>query len=476
MKKLGLIGLTAIVFGSMIGSGLFNIVQNMACGASAGAVILSWVITAAGIIFLVATFKILSDKRPDLNAGIYQYAQQGFGNYVGFNIAWGYWLCTAMGNVAYAVMFNDSWGVFFPTLLKHGWESFVFGFILIVVMYLIVTNGIRSASFINTVITAFKLISIVLIIGILVIYFKIGLFTSDFWGGISLDTDIFTQIKHTMLVTLWCFLGIEGAVSMSARAKRSSDVGKAGILGFLCAWVLYVLVSVLAFGVMTRQDMSGLENPSVAYLLKDVCGEWAYYFVVCSIICSIGGGWVAWTLICAQVPYEAAMVGIMPKQFMRLNRHDMPAYGLGLSSVVMVLFYLGVLMASSVYMAAIEVAGMMVLPAYLFCGLFLIKASMRGGQGLRLKPGESSMPYMIIGAGCTLYCLWTIYAGGIDKLFVTSLLYLPGTFFYLMARKQNEANGLIPFTKAEAGGFIVISLCAVISVYLISNGNVAFGG
>lgn len=111
-KKLGLGGLVAIVFGSMIGGGIFNISQNMAQGAGLGATLISWVISGVGVLFLVLNFKVLADARPDLNAGIYQYAKEGFGNYVGFNIAWGYWLCAAMGNVAFAVMLNDSFGEF----------------------------------------------------------------------------------------------------------------------------------------------------------------------------------------------------------------------------------------------------------------------------------------------------------------------------------------------------------------------------
>lgn len=86
-KKLGLGGLVAIVFGSMIGGGIFNISQNMAQGAGLGATLISWVISGVGVLFLVLNFKILADARPDLNAGIYQYAKEGFGNYVGFNVA-----------------------------------------------------------------------------------------------------------------------------------------------------------------------------------------------------------------------------------------------------------------------------------------------------------------------------------------------------------------------------------------------------
>lgn len=112
--KLGFWGLTALVFGLMVGVGIYNLPQNMASVASPGAVFIAWIVTAMGILPLVIAFKWLSDRYPQYNAGIYQYAQAEFGNYAGFNIAWGYWLCTAFSNVAYGVMLNDSCGAFFP--------------------------------------------------------------------------------------------------------------------------------------------------------------------------------------------------------------------------------------------------------------------------------------------------------------------------------------------------------------------------
>ncbi len=173
--KLGFWGLTALVFGLMVGVGIYNLPQNMAAQASPQAVFLAWIITAAGILPLVMAFKWLSDKYPQYNAGIYQYAQAGFGNYVGFNIAWGYWLCTAFSNVAYAVMLNDSLGAFFPSLLRHDWPTVLFCSALIWLMYYIVAKGIRTAGIVNTVLAAVKVVMLVFIIVAFLLLFDIYL-------------------------------------------------------------------------------------------------------------------------------------------------------------------------------------------------------------------------------------------------------------------------------------------------------------
>ncbi len=449
--KLGFWGLTALVFGLMVGVGIFNLPQNMASVAGPVAVLFSWLITGLGILPLVIAFKWLSEKYPQYNAGLYQYAQAGFGNYAGFNIAWGYWLCTAFSNVAYGVMLNDSVGAFFPRLLEHGWETVVFGSVLIWIMYFIVSEGIKTAKIINTLLAAIKIVMLIFIIIVFALFFKMRLFDVDIWGNVSLGS-LPTQIKNTMMVTLFCFFGVEGAVMMSARAKRNSDIGRAGFAGFFISLVLYIAVTLLGFGLMSRANLAGLQDPSIAYILRDSVGEWAYWFVICAVIISLLGGWVAWTLVVAQVPYEAALVGILPRVFKRVNRHNMPAFGLFASSVVMDVFLLMVVMADDVYLAALHITGLMIIPCYFFTGLFLLKVADR-------------WPIRILGIVTTLFCLWMAYAGGLLGLLMTSAFYIIGIGFYIKARRENNPHAPL-FTRNEKIGLLLLSLAAAISIVL----------
>ena len=448
-SRLGFWGLTALVFGLMVGVGIYNLPQNMASVAAPGAVFISWMIAAAGILPLVLSFKWLSQHYPRYNAGIYQYAQAGFGNYAGFNIAWGYWLCTAFSNVAYGVMLNDSCGAFFPRLLDHGWETVLFGSALIWVMYFIVSEGIKTAKFINMLLAVVKIVMLVFIITVFILFFRLRLFEADIWGAHSGAGSIVTQVKSTMMITLFCFFGVEGAVMMSARAKRVSDVGRAGIAGFVIALVLYVAVTLLCFGLMSRARLSGLQDPSIAYILRDSIGDWAYWFVICAVIISLLGGWVAWTLVVAQVPYEASLVGILPRSFQRLNRHEMPAFGLFASSIAMEIFLLTVVMADDMYLTALRITGLMIIPCYFFTGLFLLK-----------KAG--SWPVRTMAVVISLFCLWMAYAGGLEDMLMTSVFYIIGTGFYIKARKEKPHTPL--FTGKEK---IALLLIAAASVYTV---------
>lgn len=436
--KLGLTGLVALVFGMMVGSGIFNIPQNMAAGAGLGAVMIGWAITATGMLMLVSTFKMLSDRHPELNEGIYLYAEKGFGRFTGFNIAWGYWLCACFANVAYAVMLNDTFGAFFPTLLNHGLPTIFFCSALIWVMYFLICSGIRTSSIIATAAATLKLSVIALIIILLALNIKYETLSADIWslgegiGGIT------TQVKSTMLVTLWCFIGIEGAVVMSGRARRQSDVGKAGVLGFLAAWILYVLVSVFCFGIMSRAQLAGLEDPSVAYALRSICGEWAYWLVIVAVIISISGGWFAWTIVTAEQPYSAAHHGIFPKWLMKSDGSDSLQRALLASSVIMQCFLFLVVMAEDVYLYALNITGLMVLPAYLFSGLFLIKIATKDYKcGLLSQHAKRGYAFaLVIGIFCTIFCIWMLYAAGIGLLLQAVAFYLVGLPLY----RKNKLN------------------------------------
>jgi arginine:ornithine antiporter/lysine permease len=113
-KKLGLFALIALVIGSMIGAGGFNLASDMASGAGAGAILIGWIITGVGMIALAFSFQNLTTKRPDLDGGIFTYAREGFGHFMGFNSGWGYWFAALLGNVAYGTLLFSAVGYFIP--------------------------------------------------------------------------------------------------------------------------------------------------------------------------------------------------------------------------------------------------------------------------------------------------------------------------------------------------------------------------
>ena len=150
-KKVGLIGLVGIVISAMIGGGIYNLPQNMAADASAGAIIIAWVVTGIGIWFIANTFRILSAARPELTNGLYTYAEKGFGKLIGFFVAYGYWICNCFALVAYSVLVMATLNYFVPDFTGgNNIPSIIGGSIITWIMYLLALRGARPGELCRT--------------------------------------------------------------------------------------------------------------------------------------------------------------------------------------------------------------------------------------------------------------------------------------------------------------------------------------
>ena len=417
--------------------------------------------------FLVLTFKILATRRSDLNAGIYQYAQQGFGNFVGFNIAWSYWLCVIIGNVLLAIMLSNSIGAFFPMFLKT-WPTVIFGSIFIWVMFFIVSLGVKTAVTLNTVVTIFKFASLILVVILLIVFFKMNTFKYDFWGTTPDLGSLSKQIRSTMLVNIFCFMGIEGAIVMSNRAEKPVDVGRAGMIGFFLSLIIYSLVSILSYGIMHQAQLAHLDDPSVAYVLKTAAGDWAYYIVIVCVIVAVLTCWISWTLLCAQVPFTAAQVKIFPKKFMKVTKNGSPLFGLFISSLLMQIIIVLTTISKSIYMAALDMTSVTIIPPYLFCGLYLWKATYSSTEILGVSKRQNYY-YRFIAIVTSLFCFWLIYAGGLKLFMLCTIFYSPGIFVFYKARKENMQIGEKVFEKYElgiAGCLVVLTVISIVMMIL----------
>jgi arginine:ornithine antiporter/lysine permease len=148
-----------------------------------------------------------------------------------------------------------------------------------------ILRGIKQATFINTIVTIAKIVPILIFILILFFFFKADLFQANFFGGEGMpETSLFEQVRATMLVTVFVFLGVEGASVYSRYAKKRSDVGVATILGFIGVLCLLVLVTLLPYAVLPRAEIAGMRQPSMAALLEAVVGYWGAIFISAGLI------------------------------------------------------------------------------------------------------------------------------------------------------------------------------------------------
>nr|WP_297355810.1 arginine-ornithine antiporter [uncultured Caldimonas sp.] len=467
-RPLGTGALTALVIGSMVGSGIFSLPQNMASGAGAGAILIGWLITGVGMLMLAFVYQSLSLRQPELDNGVYAYARASSGELVGFSSAWGYWVSAWIGNVGYLVILFAALGHFFP-VFGEGNTGPAIGVasVLLWALHALVLSGVRSAALANAVTTIAKLVPLVLFVALVAAAFNLQTFRLDFWGSPTLGS-VLDQVKSTMLITVWVFIGIEGANVYSARAASRHNVASATLTGFVVVLALLMAVSLLSLGVMSQPELAGLKNPSMAGVLDQAVGPWGASLISIGLLISVGGALLAWILLAAETLFTPARDAVMPRFLTTENARGAPAAALWVTNGLTQLFLLVTLWSSATYQALIMLATSMILMPYLFSGVYAVQSAWRG-QGYGNEEGARSKD-LVFAAIATVYCVWLLYAAGPKYLLFSALLYAPGLVLFAWARHE---RGRRWFEPAEAVVALVVLAAAATAAYLLVTGGLS---
>lgn len=456
-KKLGLIGLISLVVGSMIGGGIFQLPAEMATAGGPLAAIIAWIITGIGMFFLGKVFQILSDEKSELTGGIYAYAKEGFGSYIGFNSAWGYWISQTLGNVSYIVLFIYALKSFFPEI--RGVKSIV-GLIISVIMIwgsvFIISRSLTLANKLNTIATFAKMVPVVFAIFLLFLTFKLHTFRADFYGStLSLQGGIDfgsipNQVKNGLLQTVWVFIGIESAVVISGRAKNKKDVGKATIIGYLFTLLCYVLIVMLSFGSLKQDLLMNLENPALGGVLQQTYGTWAAVIINVGVLISVLGAWLAWGIINAEISMIVAKDGVFPQMLAKTSKKGTPINALIVNAIIMQIGFIFAMLASNAFSAITSIATAMVLLPYILSALYLIKLK------IQQKDKKGKVIAIIYSLISLLFSLYALSTSGISGLLELAILYSIGWVLIFITAKEQKRK---LFEKKWE-----LILCSIISI------------
>ncbi|WP_200548150.1 amino acid permease [Klebsiella pneumoniae] len=448
-KKLGLSALTALVLSSMLGAGVFSLPQNMAAVASPSALLIGWAITGVGILFLAFAMLLLTRIRPDLDGGIFTYAREGFGELIGFCSAWGYWLCAVIANVSYLVIVFSALSFFTDTpelrLFGDGntWQSIVGASVLLWGVHFLVLRGVQTAAGINLVATLAKLLPLGAFVALAALAFQLDTFRLDF-SGLALGVPVWEQVKNTMLITLWVFIGVEGAVVVSARARHKRDVGRATLLAVLSALAVYLLVTLLSLGVVPRSELAEMRNPSMAGLMVRLMGSWGEIVIAAGLIVSVCGAYLSWTIMAAEVPFLAATHKAFPRLFARQNSNNAPSSSLWLTNISVQVSLVLIWLTGSDYGTLLTIASEMILVPYLLVGAFLLKIATRP-------------LHKAVAIGACIYGIWLLYASGPVHLLLSVVLYAPGLLVFLYARRTHQHDRSLKRREVALIGLLLVA-------------------
>lgn len=468
-KNLGLLALVAMIIGSTIGSGVFTITGDMASnGAHTGAIIIGWIICGIGIFCLLQCFSGLNGERPDLVSGIFSYAREGFGEYVGFVSAYGYWISALFTNVSYLALLFTTINYFIPVFGSEGnnLTATICGLAIVWLACYVVLRGVKEAAVLNIFTTIAKLIPLfVFIVAVIAVRaFDPHVFMHNFWGASEMP--VLSQVKATSSSTVWSFIGVEGAVVLSTRAKKSKDVARSTFIGFACLFIIYVSVAMLSMGVLPHEELATLENPQLSGILSAAVGPWGALLVKIGIILSIIGAMLGWTILAIEAPNAASQQKLFPEIFSRQNKHGSPWFSLILTTCIISFFIILGYFSEEAYMLFYNLCVSMIMLPYLFSAAFYFKM---GLTGKGFDHGIFSQNHAkIFGLLGTIYGVWMIYASGLSYILVTTTLYTPGIFIYYLSRKE---KGLKIFEhNYEKALAAAIAVLGVVSIILLISG------
>jgi basic amino acid/polyamine antiporter, APA family len=438
-KALGLAACTAVVAGNMVGSGFYLSPSAVApYGLLAVAV---WVLMGVGAVCLGLTFARLAHMAP-ATGGPYAYTRMAYGDFAGFLVAWGYWISIWASLPAIAFAFAGSVLNLWPAL--HGKAAaLALTFAAIWSVVLVNLRGVKAAGVFAEITVYTKLVPFAAVALLGLFYIKPDNLPAFNPSG----EPLFTAAAALAPLTMFAYLGLESATVPAGDVRDARrTIPRATILGITIAALLYVLGTVVAFGVVPRAQLAESLAPfnDAARLMW---GPWGAITVAAAVIVSSLGALNGWTLMMSQVPMAAARDHLFPAAFARLSARGVPAVGIVVSALLatalVAIEALGSPGVQAVYNQIVSLSTMAAVIPYAFCALAVGLVATRTGHVLRVGPVE------IVGF---VFSLFTVYGCGAQAVLYGLLLLLAGIPVYVWQRSRGEPMGPWSNSPPGAGG------------------------
>ena len=429
-QKIGLISATSLVVGNMIGAGVFVLPAALSKYGSIG--LIGWLISAFGAIVLAIIFSSLSKIISDKSGGPYVYSKNGFGDFIGFLVAWGYWVCTWIGNGAIVISVIGASGFFFPTITNNPVFSVTYGISIIWILTYINTRGIKDSAIVQIITTILKLLPILIVIVFGIFFFDISNFPKF---NLTNNSDI-SIIPIVASLTLYAFLGIESASIPAENVKNpKKNIPKATMIGTLICVLVYFSGTLILFGILPVEIMQNSPAPFVDAAEK-IGGKYMASFVGLGTIIAGIGALNGWILMTGQMPMAASKDKLFPEVFGKQNSKGVPLLGLIIGSVltsfVMLMNYNDSLVNQFEFL--ILLSTFICLVPYLFTAASFSLISLRNFKNGKL------IKNIIISVFGFLFSVWAIYGSGKESVFYGFILLLLGIPLYVYIKWKNNRS------------------------------------
>lgn len=419
-KALGFWMLTALVAGNMIGSGIFLLPTALAAIGSIS--IIAWCLTAFGALMLALVFAGLSQQAAKVG-GPYAYCRDAYGDFIGFEVAYTYWIAIWVGNAALVVAFVSYLSVFFPAIAHNRLLSFEITVATVWFFTIVNIIGVRTAGIVQLLSTILKLLPLILISVVGLFYVsKENLAVFNVTGHTN-----FSALTTAATLTLWSFIGVESAtVPADDVINPERNIPRATIIGTLLAAVIYILSAIAVMGVIPNAELVQADAP-YALAATHFFGPWGKDLVALGAIISCLGALNGWILLQGQVPLAAANDGLLPQFFKKQSRFGTPAVGLIVSAIFATVFLSLTLRDSLVQQFTVMIS----LATFATLLMYLLTSMAR-----LLLTGEYKLSTILISCTAFAYSYWAIVGAGQQIVYLGILLLFSGVPIYILMHKK----------------------------------------
>ncbi|MBV9950801.1 MAG: amino acid permease [Acidimicrobiia bacterium] len=465
-QQVTLVTLTAMVVGGMVGAGVFSLPRRFAAETGVYGALISWAIAGTGMLMLAFVFQTLAIRKPALDSGVYAYAKAGFGEYLGFFSAFGYWTSACVGNTTYWVLIMSTVGAIAPWLGDGDTVAAIaLSTVGIWLFAALIMRGVKEAAAINRIVTVAKIIPILVFILLCIFALDLDTFRDNVSGGLGYGP-LWEQVRGTMLATVFVFLGVEGASVYSRYARRREDVGRATVLGFLSVLSIFASVTIVSYGILPKAEIAKLRQPSMAGVMEAAVGGWGAVFISIGLIVSVLGAYLAWSLMAAEVLFVAAQDEDMPRFLARINEAGAPRAALLMSTAFIQIMLFVTLASEDAFNFMLNMTSALSLIPFVLAAAYALRLVLtRDGYDAAEPRGRE----IVIGALATLYTIFLLFAAGPKYMLVALVIYAPGTILFVMARRE---KGRRLFDGPELVILAVSVIGAVIGVVSLATGAI----
>ncbi len=458
--------LTMMVVGSMVGAGVFSLPRRFATETGVYGALIAWAIAGSGMLMLAFVFQTLAVRKPNLDSGVYAYAKEGFGEYLGFFSAFGYWASACVGNVTYWVLIMSTLGGLAPWLGEgNTLPAVALSTVGIWLFAALVLRGTEEAAAINRIVTIAKVVPILVFVLLAVVLLDWDVFTSNFSGASY--GGLFTQVRGTMLATVFVFLGVEGASVYSRHARKREDVGRATVLGFLGVLAVFASVTIVSYGILPLSEIAELRQPSMAGVLEAAVGGWGAVFVSAGLIVSVLGAYLAWTLMAAEVLFVAARDDDMPRFLGRQNGAGAPVSSVIITTILIQIMLFVTMASENAFDLTLNMTSALTLIPFVLAAAYALKLAVTRETYDEEPQGRNRE--LVVGVLATVYTVFLLFAAGPRYMLLSLVIYAPGTILFAMARRE---QGRKVFSPTEAVIFAVSLIGGVIGVIALATGAI----